>query len=262
MLQSEGITPVPWPAASNVTRITLLSRVRNPSDSAAWAEFESRYRDLLVRFCRRQGLQQADAEDVVQVVMSNLAKSLPRFAYDPARGRFRDYLYRCARNAISQWSSRPKGREVALDTGVEVALPTDAPGDAASVQGHREVVWSLAYSDDGALLASQSADGMIRIWDNATGRGLMTLTADDQGMVFPLAFIPSGAAGPRAHRLVTGHGYRGAAIWDFACFDRFIAGNAEYQVRRLEGSLSSDQLAATRRWTRSLAPDLPRNGHR
>jgi RNA polymerase sigma-70 factor (ECF subfamily) len=138
MLVSEGITPVPGPAASNVTRVTLLSRVRDPSDSAAWAEFESRYRDLLVRFCRRQGLQQADAEDLVQVVMANLSKSLPRFAYDPARGRFRDYLYRCARNAISQWSSRPRGREIALDTGVETALAIDAPRDAASVRAWEE----------------------------------------------------------------------------------------------------------------------------
>jgi RNA polymerase sigma-70 factor (ECF subfamily) len=60
------------------TRASLLSRVRDVADEAAWREFQALYHDLLIRFCRRQGLQEADAADVVQTVMANLLRSLPR----------------------------------------------------------------------------------------------------------------------------------------------------------------------------------------
>jgi DNA-directed RNA polymerase specialized sigma24 family protein len=104
---------------SQGTHPSLLSRVRDPGDHVAWREFESRYRDLLLRFCRRRGMQHADAEDVVQVVLTNMAKALPRFVYDRRRGRFRDYLYRCTRNVLSRWQSRPKSAKGALIISVE-----------------------------------------------------------------------------------------------------------------------------------------------
>lgn len=114
------------------THPSLLSRVRDPANAGAWREFENLYRELLVRFCRRRGLQHADSEDVAQIVLFNLSKSLPAFVYDPGRGRFRDYLYRCARNAIAQWASRPKPASGALgtDIGERVAAPTHDNGSS------------------------------------------------------------------------------------------------------------------------------------
>jgi RNA polymerase sigma-70 factor, ECF subfamily len=94
----------------SATNVSLLRRVCDTSDAAAWREFAERYREFLLRFCRTQGLQQADAEDVVQIVLTNLARSLPRFKYAPERGRFRDYLYRCTRNAIPLLASKRDAR--------------------------------------------------------------------------------------------------------------------------------------------------------
>ncbi|HWL93303.1 MAG TPA: sigma-70 family RNA polymerase sigma factor [Phycisphaerae bacterium] len=105
------------------TRTTLLSLIRDPSDHAAWREFEKRYCELLVRFCRGRGLQLTDAEDVVQSVFASLSQSLPQFVYDPRRGRFRDYLFRCSRNAIFRWAQRPGGQDRRLDTSVASSLP-------------------------------------------------------------------------------------------------------------------------------------------
>lgn len=121
------------PGASQITHASLLSRVRDPANHAAWREFESRYGDLLVRFCRKQGLQQADAEDAVQLVMASMARTLPGFVYDRSRGRFRDYLYRSARNAISRVRARPVGLAGALDK-VDGLVADASAGDPAEAQ--------------------------------------------------------------------------------------------------------------------------------
>ena len=121
--------PGPRIQQGEATSATLLSRLRDPKDHAAWAAFESLYRGLLVRFCVRQGLQHADAEDIVQAVTTSLLKSMPQFVYAPDRGRFRDYLYRCTRNALAAWrtrSSRPGRRPTALDSRTGDALAADA----------------------------------------------------------------------------------------------------------------------------------------
>ena len=85
----------------DTTRPSLLRRLRDPDDRAAWEEFDRRYREWLIRFFRRRQVGFADAEDLVQRVFASLATGLPGFTYDRSRGRFRDYLFRCARNALA-----------------------------------------------------------------------------------------------------------------------------------------------------------------
>lgn len=101
---------------SPTTPISLLSRLRDSEDHAAWREFDRRYRDLMLRYCRRRGIPHTDAEDVVQRVLANLIKALPQFTYDPQRGRFRNYLFRCVKNAHADWAARPNRHWRSLDT--------------------------------------------------------------------------------------------------------------------------------------------------
>lgn len=108
--------------ASETTHPSLLSRLRDARDESAWREFEARYRDLFRRYARRRGLQAADAEDVCQLVLLALSRSMPRFRFDPARGRFRDYLGRVVQNAISRHLSRPREATHLLETSVLESL--------------------------------------------------------------------------------------------------------------------------------------------
>jgi len=102
--------------ASEPTRLSLIKRLRDPADGEAWTTFDARYRDLILRHCRRRGLQTADAEDVRQMVMLSLASALRSFHYDPALGRFRDYLGRVVHNAIQRSFSRPsRGAQLDVD---------------------------------------------------------------------------------------------------------------------------------------------------
>ncbi len=167
MRSSEPVSPS--------TRTSLLSKVRNAQDHAAWREFETRYREMLVRFCRKRGLQHVDAEDVVQQVFVNLAKSLPGFIYDPARGRFRDYLFRCTRNVIWLWSRRPNGRPIALDSNVGTLQSTDEPSPEESALWHEEWVshhYRLAMETVRSSFDPQSVEVFMR---NVAGEGVTEL---------------------------------------------------------------------------------------
>jgi RNA polymerase sigma-70 factor (ECF subfamily) len=113
---------------SETTSPSLLARLRNPQDEAAWRTFESRYRDLIRRFCRRRGLQTADAEDVSQLVLLAMTRTLPGFQYMPERGRFRDYLGRVAENAVRQHLKSPTRSDLLLETSVLAEITTVEEG--------------------------------------------------------------------------------------------------------------------------------------
>lgn len=133
------------------TRATLLSRVRDPQDEASWREFDDRYRDLIQRYCRRRGLQPANAEDVRQLVMLSMLKTLPTFTYRPELGRFRDYLGRVVRNAIASYLSCPKpaAKQVLLED-LE-RLPDDgAPS--------RDEIWEKEWTQHHFRRAMAKAD--------------------------------------------------------------------------------------------------------
>jgi len=58
--------------------------------------------------------------------------------------------------------------------------------------GHRHAACSLAFSPDGALLASGGGNGVVRLWDLAEGTLRATFRMPHDGWVLGLAFSPSG----------------------------------------------------------------------
>ena len=90
------------------TRPSLLIRVRDPADHAAWLEFVGIYRPVILRLARQKGMQAADAEDVAQEVLTAVAKAVEQREHDPKRARFRTWLNRVANNAILDALTRGK----------------------------------------------------------------------------------------------------------------------------------------------------------
>ena len=91
---------------SPVTQPSLLLRVRDPKDAQAWTRFVDVYTPLVFNFCRKRGLQAADAADVSQDVMRAVSGAIARFDYDREKGSFRDWLFRVTRNKLTDFTRR------------------------------------------------------------------------------------------------------------------------------------------------------------
>ncbi len=77
---------------AQTTHISLLQALATGPHSKAWSEFCDRYGELIRAFARHQGVQPADCDDVLQDVLVSLTRDMPKFEYDPTKGRFRSYL--------------------------------------------------------------------------------------------------------------------------------------------------------------------------
>jgi RNA polymerase sigma factor (sigma-70 family) len=82
------------------TRQSLLLRLADRADQAAWQEFAKIYTPVVYRLALRRGLQHADAEDLSQQVLAAVAKAIDRWQTDPARAKFRTWLHRVSQNFI------------------------------------------------------------------------------------------------------------------------------------------------------------------
>jgi RNA polymerase sigma-70 factor (ECF subfamily) len=92
------------------TRASLLVRLRDPADGDAWGQFVDLYAPLVYGYLRKQGLQDADAADLSQDVLTAVAGAVGRLDYDPARGAFRNWLFTVVRRKLANWRAAAANR--------------------------------------------------------------------------------------------------------------------------------------------------------
>ncbi len=115
---------------SPATRASLLVRLRDGNDAAAWHEFLRLYAPLIYGFARKRGLQDADAADLMQEVLRSVSRAVDRLEYDPTRGTFRGWLFTVTRNKVFNFLESRSRRVVGSgDSRVQAKLEQHADSD-------------------------------------------------------------------------------------------------------------------------------------
>ncbi|KAF1816218.1 WD40 repeat-like protein [Eremomyces bilateralis CBS 781.70] len=88
----------------------------------------------------------------------------------------------------------PKGNILVSGSFDEAVFLWDVRGRRImkSLPAHSDPVYGVDVARDGTLICSCSSDGLIRIWDTATGQCLRTLVHEDNASVTSARFSPNG----------------------------------------------------------------------
>lgn len=89
------------------TSASLLDRLKQPGQQEAWNCFADLYTPLIYYWARGQGLNEADASDLVQEVFLLLFRKMPQFTYQ-ADGSFRSWLRTVTLNKYRELQRRRK----------------------------------------------------------------------------------------------------------------------------------------------------------
>ena len=97
------------------TRASLILRLKNAEDVAAWNDFVAIYAPVIFRVACRHGFQTADAENLIQEVLLSISRALPQWLQREDRGSFRAWLLKIARNEavdmLTRRATRPLGKD-------------------------------------------------------------------------------------------------------------------------------------------------------
>jgi len=126
------------------TRQSLIVRLPNARDEAAWREFVTLYEPLLLRLMRKQGLQESDARDVSQQVLSAVAKDVSQWKPDGGQASFRRWLFRVAKNRLLKFVAKSRGESRgAGGTEAQIKLESQPDGRGAVANG-----WEQEYRQE------------------------------------------------------------------------------------------------------------------
>ena len=127
------------------TRNSLILRLPDNCDVEAWDQFVAIYEPLIYRLARAKGFQDADAHEIVQEVLLAVSRAVQRWRPDAERGRFRDWLFRIARNLMINYFTRRKYQPLGTgDSGIVALLmqqaePASDDSQTINLEYQREV---------------------------------------------------------------------------------------------------------------------------
>jgi RNA polymerase sigma-70 factor (ECF subfamily) len=145
-----------------MTRASLIGRLKHWEDQGSWQEFFDTYWRLIYATARRAGLSEVEAQDVVQETVLTVAKAVPKFEYDPARGSFKNWLCKTTHWRIGDYLRRRerslRSTDVREDSSLTPAverLPDPATLDPAGL-------WDLDWQKNLLEAAIERVKGRVK----------------------------------------------------------------------------------------------------
>lgn len=140
----------------NRTSQSLLGKLKqNPLDQQSWSEFVERYGRMILNWCHHWGLSTADAEDVTQNVLVQLASQMRTFEYDRSR-HFRAWLKTVAYRAWVDFLEAQRRNQT-------VGLPQDAWQSLATEEATRSLMGEFERLLDEDALAAAMDQVRLRV---------------------------------------------------------------------------------------------------
>ena len=168
------------------TRQSLLSRLRDWQDQEGWREFFDTYWRLIYNVARKSGLDDFEAEEIVQATFIYLSRRMPTFRYEPARGSFKSWLrvvtrsrisiYRRSEKAGARFRREPLPGDGTEESGTLEELP-DRAADVLDEVWQREWEENLLSAAYRRVRAKVSAQQLLIFRLATTGALPLTLVA-------------------------------------------------------------------------------------
>jgi RNA polymerase sigma-70 factor (ECF subfamily) len=141
---------------STGTGSLLLLLLGNPAAAGCWSAFVDRYAPKIYGWCRKLGLQEADAEDVTQEVLTQLVRKLRTFTYDSQKGSFRGWLKTLTHHAWCDYLDKRRRAGVG-ETNPEVLARLE------KLEEREDLATALAEVFDLELLAEAEARVQLQV---------------------------------------------------------------------------------------------------
>lgn len=140
------------------THVTLIERLAHGRDDESWRTFVEAYWPLLVRYARRRGAGEHEAEDVAQDVLRVVAERIGSFEHGGRTGSFRAWLHRITTRKVAQLLL-DKGNEP-NPVGGTVGLGMIAAVSAAGEDG--DEIWEDTWRKRALEVAMERARGEVK----------------------------------------------------------------------------------------------------
>ncbi len=131
------------------TTTELLDGLHQSGNRIAWAEFDRRYRPILIGFLRGMGLNESDAADAAQETLACFVQDYRARKYDRSSGRLRTWLIGIARCRLAdQRRAKFRRRELRGESAFRDASgPSDADAEALWEAQERRFIFDSAVAE-------------------------------------------------------------------------------------------------------------------
>ena len=127
------------------TRGSLLAKIRDLGNDAAWKEFCDSYGGLVRRLALKAGLREDESDDVVEEVFVSVTRNIGGFEYDPAQCSFKHWLSQVVRWRIQDQFDKRLPIDCAARPDPELGESRSADQQESAVESELEAVWEAEW---------------------------------------------------------------------------------------------------------------------